>query len=172
MPRIVCNADTTDLYVRGPETQRLQEATVARLQVLMVAWITGGRGSHDPVGAGPATALIALGENANAFGHICANPLTGIAQGAVPGRLCPRFGACLTCPGLVIPIDAEHLARVLQAKRKLECARDQIDPHRWQLLYAPSHRILTEEILPDFPPELHTAAERMLPAVPSLPDLE
>jgi integrase len=163
-------ADTTDLYVRGLETQRLQEATVARLQALMVAWITGGRGPHDPVGTDPA--FIALGKNANAFGHVCANPLAGIAPGAVPGRLCPRFGVCLTCPGLVIPIDAEHLARVLQAKRKLECARDRIDPHRWRLLYAPSHRILTDDILPDFPAELHTAAARMMPALPSLPDLE
>jgi hypothetical protein len=165
-------ADTTDLYVRGPETQRLQEATVARLQAMMVAWITGGRRGYDLIGTARSIAIPALGENANAFGHVCANPLTGIAPGAVPGRLCPRFGACLTCPGLVIPIDAEHLARVLQAKRKLESARDQIDPRRWQLLYAPSYRILTEDILPDFPSELHTAAERMLPALPSLPDLE
>jgi hypothetical protein len=84
----------------------------------------------------------------------------------------PGFGACLACPGLVIPIDAEHLASVLQAKRKLECARDRIDPHRWKLLYAPSHRILTDDILPDFPAELHAAAERMMPTLPSLPDLE
>ena len=81
-------------------------------------------------------------------------------------------GACLTCPGLVIPINVEHRARVLQAKRKLEWARDRIDPNRWQLLYAPSHRILTEDILPDFPADLHAAAERMVPALPSLPDLE
>jgi hypothetical protein len=165
-------ADTTDLYVRGPETRRLQDATVARLRELMVAWITGGRSSSDPAGARPSMALIALGENANAFGHICANPLAGVAQGAVPGRLCPSFGACLACPGLVIPIDAAHLARILQAKRKLEWARDRIDPHRWQLLYAQSHHILTEDILPDFPAELHAAAERIISSLPLLPDLE
>jgi integrase len=164
-------ADTTDLYVRGPETRRLQEATVARLQGLMVAWITGDRSPSDPAGAGSMT-LIALGKNAEALGYTCINPLAGVASGTMPGRLCPRFGACLACPGLVIPIDAQHLARVLQAKRKLECARDRIDPNRWQLLYAPSHRILTEDILPDFPADLHAAAERMIPALPSLPDLE
>jgi integrase len=164
-------ADTTDLYVRGPEARRLQEETVARLQRLMVAWITGDRSPSDRAGGGSKT-LIALGKNADAFGYTCANPLAGIASGATPGRLCPRFGACLTCPGLVIPIDVEHLARVLQAKRKLEWARDRIDPNRWQLLYAPSHRILTEDILPDFPADLHAAAERMVPALPSLPDLE
>jgi hypothetical protein len=164
-------ADTTDLYVRGPETRRLQEATVARLQGLMVAWITGDRSPSDPAGAGSMT-LIALGKNAEALGYTCINPLAGVASGTMPGRLCPRFGACLACPGLVIPIDAQHLARVLQAKRKLECARDRIDPNRWQLLYAPSHRILTEDILPDFPADLHAAAERMMPALPSLPDLE
>ncbi|WPP02780.1 hypothetical protein [Methylocella tundrae] len=165
-------ADTTDLYVRGPETERFQEATVARLQQLMVAWFTGGQSAHDPVGMEATMAVNVLGKNATAFGHICGNPLVGVAPGSSPGRLCPWFGACLSCPGLVIPIDAEHLARALQAKRKLESARDRIDPHRWQLVYAPSHQILTESILPDFPEELHPAAERIIPSLPSLPDLE
>jgi hypothetical protein len=165
-------ADTTDLYVRGPETRHMQEMTVARLQRLMVAWITGGRSPARATDDDAMTAIVALGERAEAFGHICANPLAGVAPGTVPGRLCPHFGACLTCPGLVIPIDATHLARVLQAKHKLESARDRIDPHRWQLLYAPSYRILAEDILPDFPPELHAAAERIVPMLPPLPDPE
>jgi hypothetical protein len=165
-------ADTTDLYVRGPETQRLQETTVARLQRLMVAWITGARSTADTGSGDATTAIIALGEKAGTFGHICANPLAGIAPGAIPGRLCPWFAACLTCPGLVIPVDAEHLARILQAKHKLESARDRIDPHRWQQLYAPSHRVLMEGILPDFPAELHAIAKRLMPSLPSLPDLE
>lgn len=158
--------DTTDLYVRGPETQRLQESTVAHLQSLMVAWIIGGRP------AGSAATLTAPGRNAEAFGYLCANPLTGVAVGAIPGRLCPRFGGCLTCPGLVIPIDAEHLARILQAKCALESARERIAPDRWQLLYAPSHRILIEDILADFPADLYAAAESIIPTLPSLPDLE
>ncbi len=162
--------DTTDLYVRGPETQRLQDATVARLQSLMVAWITSEHHPTDP--ACSAGTFVTAGRNAQAFGHLCANPLAGVASGAIPGRLCPRFGGCLTCPGLVIPIDAEHLARILQAKRKLESARERIDPDRWQLLYAPSHRILTEDILPDFPVDLHAAAANIMPTLPLLPDLE
>jgi integrase len=162
--------DTTDLYVRGPETQRLQDTTVARLQNLMVAWITGEHQPTDP--ACSTGTFITAGRNAQAFGHLCANPLAGVAPSAVPGRLCPRFGGCLTCPGLVIPIDDDHLARILQAKRKLESARERIDPDRWQLLYAPSHRILTEDILPDFPADMHIAAERIIPTLPSLPDLE
>jgi hypothetical protein len=136
----------------------------------MVAWITGGRQPGDV--AGSAATPIAPGRNAEAFGHLCTNPLAGVAPGTIPGRLCPRFGGCLTCPGLVIPIDAEHLARILQAKLKLESARERIDPDRWQLLYAPSHRILTEDILPDFTADLHAEAEIIIPMLPSLPDLE
>jgi hypothetical protein len=86
--------------------------------------------------------------------------------------MCPQFAACLTCPGLVIPVDAEHLARILQARCQLESARARIDPHRWQLLYAASHRVLTEDILPDFPIDLRPAAERLMLSLPLLPDLE
>jgi hypothetical protein len=138
----------------------------------MIAWITGNPPSAttttDEVGTDDAP----HGRGAETFSHICINPLAGTASGTVRGRLCPSFGACLTCPGLVIPVDAEHLARVLQAKRKLESARDRIDPARWKLLYALSYRVLTEDILPDFPAALHKDAERVIPQLPPLPDLE
>ena len=51
-------------------------------------------------------------------------------------------------PGFVIPIDAEHMARVLQAKEELERTRERIDPCRFELLYAPSLRILTGSYIP------------------------
>jgi hypothetical protein len=87
-------------------------------------------------------------------------------------RLCPRFGGCLSCPGLVIPIDVEHLARVLASIERFEQARDRLDARRWNLLYAPSWRILTHDILPDFPVELYEAARRIVTSKPPLPELE
>lgn len=87
-------------------------------------------------------------------------------------RLCPRFGGCLSCPGLVIPIDAEHLARVLASIERFEQARDRLDPRRWNLLYAPSWRILTQDILPDFPSHMHEAARSLAAGMPPLPELE
>ena len=33
--------DTTDLYIKGPQTCRIQRETIARLQVLMLGWIVG-----------------------------------------------------------------------------------------------------------------------------------
>ena len=155
---------TTETYIKGPETRRLQQQTISRVQALMLAWIAGnetatsGRAVHRA--KAPATVL---------FGHNCLNPLLG---GASPTQLCPHYGGCLVCPGLVIPVDAEHLARVLQAKRQLEAARDRLDPARWELLYAPSYRILVNDILRDFPDELGSLAERLIPVLPPLPDLE
>jgi hypothetical protein len=70
--------------VRGPETRRLQEATVARLQGLMIAWIIGDQSPSDSAGAGSKT-LVALGKNAEAFGYTCANPVAGVASGTMPG---------------------------------------------------------------------------------------
>lgn len=87
-------------------------------------------------------------------------------------RLCPRFGGCLACPGLVIPVDREHLARILAAIDRFEQARNRLDPRRWNLLYAPSWRILTQDILPDFPSDMHEAARALAASMPALPELE
>jgi len=165
-------ADTTDLYIRGPRTRQLQQETITRLQRTMIAWITGTppptEATTDKAGAEDAPHA----KQAETFSHICVDPLAGAAPGAVRGRLCPSFDACLTCPGLVVPVDAEHLARVLRAKRKLEAARERIDPARWTLLYAPGYRVLVEDILPDFPAALHADAERLIAQLSPLPDLE
>lgn len=163
-------ADTTELYIKGPQTQRIQRETIARLQGLMLGWIIGKRAEEkDQTKGGD----IAIAENATLpFSHDCLNPVAGTAPGSTAGRVCRHFGGCLRCPGLVIPIDAEHLARVLQAKDELECARDRIDPRRFELLYASTLSILTHDILPSFPQSLHMEAERRVSTLPILPALE
>ncbi len=163
-------ADTTEIYIKGPETRRIQEETIARLQELMIGWIIGEKVSAEEQSL---LETIPLGADATApFGHTCLNPLAGMASGSTAGRVCPQFGGCLRCPGLVIPIDVEHMARLLQAKEELERARDHLDPRRWELLYAPSYRILVDDILPDFPDALRAAAEGHIGILPLIPTLE
>jgi hypothetical protein len=160
------NAHTSDAYVRGPEVQKIQTETIARLQGLMIAWVTA---ADVPL---PKLDTV-VGERATApFGHDCLNPMAGIAAGSQEGRVCPRFGGCLRCPCLVIPLDAVHLARILQAKAALEIARLQLDPQRWALLYAPSYRVLVDEILPDFAGGLYPEAQALIPTLPQLPVIE
>jgi integrase len=162
--------DTTEIYVKGPEARRVQRETIARLQDLMIGWIMGE--TNRAKGAAPNDTM-APGAAATApFGHLCLNPLAGTAPGTTAGRVCRYFGGCLLCPGLVVPIDAEHMARILQAKREFERARERLDPRRWELLYAPSYRILVADILPDFPETLRPAAEAQIPTLPLLPALE
>ncbi|MGE4307064.1 MAG: hypothetical protein AB7E24_23895 [Novosphingobium sp.] len=160
-------ADTSDLYVRGPEAMRIQQETIARLQAMMIAWVTDNPCHDEKI-----ELCVGAGRNAHALGHICANPLAGTAANASPGRLCPAFLGCLACPGLVIPIDIEHLARILQLKSALEEARGRIDAHRWNLLYGPSHHIIVNDILPDFPETLRDPANRLLATLPPLAELE
>lgn len=165
-------ASSTDLYVRGPETQRMYEKTIASLQHRMIGWITmrpGVQGVERNIGGQTESDDEGMAE---AFSHICINPMAGRAPGSAQGRLCPSFMGCLSCPGLVIPIDSRHLARILQVVRKLEIARDRLDAERWRSIYAPSYRILKAEILPDFPVEMHEEAERMIATLPPLPDPE
>ena len=163
-------ADTTELYIKGPQTSRVQRQTIARLQGLMLGWIVGAKADGQDEAQRDS---IALAANATApFSHDCLNPATGTAPGSAAGRICRHFGGCLRCPGLVIPIDVEHMARVLQAIGELERARERIDPCRFEFLYAPSLRILTDDILPDFLPSLRAEAERRASTLPILPALE
>jgi integrase len=163
--RLLNHADpvTTELYIAGPEAERLRQRAVAELQELMLAWVRDGSSQGGAEASGG-------GEPASAFSHTCLNPLAG--PDTAPGRVCPRFGGCLNCPGLVIPVNADSLARLLAAKCRFEEARDRIDPARWQLLYAPSYRALVDDILPDFPPELAAVAEQQRAQLPLLPELE
>lgn len=162
--------DTTELYIKGPQTRRIQRETIARLQGLMLGWIVGMKADAEDQAQ---CDRIMLAKDATVpFSHDCLNPVAGTVPGSIAGRVCRHFGGCLRCPGLVIPIDAEHMARVLQAKEELERARERIDPRRFELLYAPSLRILTDDILPDFPQSLHAEAERRMSTLPRLPALE
>ncbi|BCH20021.1 hypothetical protein [Mesorhizobium sp. L-2-11] len=152
--------DTTERYVRGPEAERTQAQTIARAQALMIGWVMGETSPSETIPA-PLPASVP-------FGHDCLNLLAGDR----PGKLCSQLGACLRCPGLVIPLDTEHLARILQAIEALEAARLRLDPARWALIYAESHRILTGDILPDFPDELYEPARAIMATLPVLPVLE
>ncbi|AME27365.1 hypothetical protein [Burkholderia sp. PAMC 26561] len=161
---------TTEVYVKGPRTEQIRRDIVARLQRLMVGWIVGEADTHaiqrDIVAPELATRATAP------FGHDCLNPRAGEAPGTQVGQTCPHIGGCLRCPGLVIPIDAPHLARILRAKEAFERSREQLDPLRWELLYAPSYRILVRDILPDFPDALHAQAAVLAEVLPRLPALE
>lgn len=160
------NVATTDIYVDGEAVRRLERDTIARLQSLMIAWVFGEKPSHDAQHQGlhtsvPVTAL---------FGHDCLRPIDdGRARS---GRLCTKLGGCLACPGLIVPIDPDHLARIVQAIRHLEAAREHIDPIRFSLFYAPSLKVLTQDLVPAFPLEMISNAERLMPALPPLPELE
>lgn len=156
------SAATTEGYIRGEQSRRLQRETIARLQTMMIAWIL-----DRPSSPGGAGAPARPSTPAEAFGHRCRDPLNGSGQ-----RLCSHFGGCLSCPGLVVPIDATHLARVLLAIDRLEAARARLDPQRWALIYKPSHDILAGSILPDFPTALQDEARRIMATLPALPGLE
>ena len=163
------SAVTTEAYVKGPSTEQLRRETVARLQKLMINWLTSPAGSALPSGR-PAPAA---GARATApFGHDCLNPLDGSGPDAQTGRVCAHLGGCLRCPGLVIPLDEAHLARILLAKEEFERARERLDARRWELLYAPSYRILVQDILPDFPEAMHAPAAALAKRMPALPMLE
>src|SRR3546814_1421063 len=80
------NVATTDIYVDGEAVRRLERDTIARLQSLMITWVTGETPAHDSQHQGPDTSarVTAL------FGHDCLRPVDG--GQAQPGRVCPKLG--------------------------------------------------------------------------------
>lgn len=159
---------TTEGYVAGPAATRLREEVIARAQRFMVAWIVSPH-----LGKPQASLPSDLATHpARGIAHDCLDPLGGSGPGAEPGRACPHLGGCLTCPGLIIPLDVDHFARLLQLRQALEQARDRLDPARWHALYAPSHRVLVGELLPEFPSHLIDAAAALAASRASLPELE
>lgn len=161
---------TTEAYVAGAHATRLREEVIARAQRFMVTWVSGpqtldangGASGHSGAPAHPARGLA----------HDCLDPLGGSGPGAEPGKACPHLGGCLACPGLVIPLDVDHLARLLALRAALEAARERLDPPRWNALYGASHRALVEQILPEFPVALTGDAVALAASWPPLPDLE
>lgn len=151
--------ELTDRYIRGDQSRGLQQETISKLQRMMVAWILETPQVSNPCSSASARA-------AESFGHRCTDPTAG------GEKLCPHFGGCLSCPGLVVPINATHLARILLTIEQLEKARTHLDPHRWTLIYKPSHELLVGGILPDFPAELHDDARALMASLPALPTLE
>jgi hypothetical protein len=66
-----------------------------------------------------------------------------------PGIACPAAAwECLFCPlALITPSKAPAL---IALKRRLERLRDTMPLDRWHQLYGPAHRVIGEEILPQF----------------------
>jgi len=159
---------TTEIYVAGPHATRMREEVIARAQRFMVDWVS----RRPPVVATDDSTPRVLVRPARGLAHDCLDPLGGSGPGAEPGRACPHLGGCLTCPGLVILIDADHLARLLQLRTALETARERLDPPRWNVLYGASHRALVDQILPEFPADLIDDAVALAASWAPLPDLE
>lgn len=105
------------------------------------------------------------------FGFGCKDPFAGIAPGSRVGELCTNFLGCLTCPNAVIASDPTTVARLLQARAHLCGAAAQLDPARWEAIYAPQLRILEEDILSGFSARELAQAEPLMATLPPLPPL-
>ena len=158
--------DTTDRYVQSPATRAMRTRNIAQLQQQIVNQVTGCRPEGDaPLRRDHAPASAS-------FGHLCLDPFAGPSVELTKPRLCTQFHKCLKCPGLVIPVDSQHLARLFRARDAFESARLRLEPERWNVLFADLYCTLIEDILPRFPDGLHAEARALADKLPPLPELE
>jgi hypothetical protein len=171
---------TTVAYVETPEVEVQNRGRIATLQQAFLGHIGAMRGSarEGNIALKPKKASrtafpfgTPAGKAVSMFGFDCADPLSGIAPGTRTGELCDSFLGCFSCPNAVIPRDARTLAKLLQARNHLKAAATEIHPARWHAVYAPSLRILEEDILMRFVAQDLAQAERLLDALPPLPPL-
>lgn len=159
------SADTTELYINGPQTSDLDSKILASIVQQLVDHICNNtaltdRSTLPEDWSGTATA---------SFSNDCKKPMVPSMLGQP--RLCPHFQQCLDCPGLVIPIDAIHFARILRAINAFESAHERLHPERWRLFYANSYQTL-KDLLQEFPESLLPEAQRLLSSLAPLPELE
>lgn len=101
------------------------------------------------------------------FGFQCRNPFDGIAEGSTPGSLCLQFQKCATCPGALIPLDnIAVVAKLIAADNALQNAHDRALKEGWinryQMVYGPTRRILTDEILPAISDDVRSRANQFV----------
>src|SRR3546814_11202088 len=98
------NVATTDIYVDGEAVRRLERDTIARLQSLMITWVTGETPAHDSQHQGPDTSarVTAL------LGHDRLWPVDGGKDQTAP--LGPNTGGLLSFTSRMVLPEPDHLA--------------------------------------------------------------
>ena len=159
------SADTTELYINGPQTSDLDSKILASIAQQLVDHICNNAALTDRSTLPEDWS----GTAAASFSNNCKKPMVPSMLGQP--RLCPHFQQCLDCPGLTIPINAIHFARILRAINAFESAHERLHPERWRLFYANSYRTL-KDLLQEFPESLLPEAQRLLSSLAPLPELE
>ena len=165
---------TTIGYIAGPHLGAQNRLRVATLQNAFLGHIEH---PSQKVPAPPtilpraASPVSAPSRVTSMFGFDCKDPFAGVAPGTRPGELCTHFLGCFTCPNAVVTGDPACLARLLQARGHLRAASQHLHPARWEAVYAPSLRILEEDILTRFSARELAAATPLTAMLPPLPDL-
>jgi site-specific recombinase XerD len=165
---------TTIGYITGPHIGAQNRLRVATLQNAFLGHLehpTQKVPAPDTILPHVAPSGPAPGRVTSMFGFDCKDPFSGIAPGTRPGELCTYFLGCFTCPNAVVTGDPACLARLLQAREHLRAASYHLHPARWEAVYAPSLRILEEDILTRFSARELAAATPLSATLPPLPEL-
>jgi hypothetical protein len=144
-----------DLHYRSDAAENRHNASVAQLQATQERFVRTKGKSHQ------------LGSQSKDFtaatpGCKCADPYSSPIPGEVDAVLCSAFGSCPGCPhGAPQLGNARGLARLLQVRQALIEAKSNIPLERWVKRYREPLRVLDEDWIPSFAPELFEKAKRM-----------
>lgn len=160
---------TTQGYLSSSLIKRHHESKIVKYSGMLVANARALTRVSD-------LAPVSEGQQAQTlFGFSCKDPYSGLAPGSQKGRVCDKFYGCSTCPGSIVVLDDPKLvAKLICTAEHLRGEQKRAVAEGWGIrfdnLYAPTLRILEEEILPLLATEMIAVAQGLI--VPALPRLE
>lgn len=164
---------TTVRYLRSPDIVELCDEVIADAQrdfrLALVSDLSNPTAIRRALNVDQnAARAIAAGHNATLTGFTCRNPYEGIARGSKRGELCPNFMACFTCPNAVLGNDVKTIAHLLRFKYALQRDEAAMRAERFDYLYRPILRMLTEHILPLYSDQQLLEGRRLALTLPTL----
>lgn len=163
------SSSMTQRYLSSSLINRYHESKIVKFSGMLVA---NARALNQKSDSAP----VSEGQRAQTlFGFSCKDPYSGLAPGSQKGRSCDKFYGCSTCPGSIVVLDDPKLvAKLICTAAHLRGEQKRAVAEGWGIrfdnLYAPTLKILEEEILPLLTTEMIALAQGLI--VPTLPRLE
>jgi hypothetical protein len=163
------SVQTARHYLKGRRSVDRRYERVLHFQGKMVKLATARGGARGTLVTRSYTTVTGMG---------CRDPLSGIAEGSVPGDVCLKWLECCRCPNaIIVKDDPAIVARIVRAAMSLremqQIAAGSADSiQQFESAFRPTLHVIEYQILPKIATKVRTRAEQIAATLPALPLIE